>query len=86
MKKMNRGKGFLCLDCKVPTWDEYYMLHDETWAATGMQSQGGQLCIGCCENRLGRQLVLADFTDVPLNDPRMPWPRTERLRNRLTGM
>ena len=52
----------------------------------------GYLCIGCLERRLGRELVLADFTDVPVN--RLgPGPdgayyewhyRSARLRNRLT--
>jgi hypothetical protein len=37
----------------------------------------GVLCISCLERRLGRELVLDDFTDVPAND----WiPRALRLR------
>jgi hypothetical protein len=57
-----------CADCRADTWDEYYMVHNEVWAESGMTPLGGKLCIGCMETRLGRQLAAADFTPVPLND------------------
>jgi len=43
----------------------------------------GFLCIGCLELRIGRRLTVADFKDVPVNDPHDPW-QTPRLRSRLT--
>ena len=39
------------------------------------------LCIGCLEERLGRTLTRADFTDCRLNDPDKF--RSARLRSRL---
>ena len=60
---------------------EHYMVHPEVWSAAGMTT--GYLCIGCLEQRLGRTLCAADFTDVPINDPDDPW-HTPRLADRLT--
>jgi len=76
---------FTCVDCKVNTFeiDEYYMVHDEIWLSAGMRLNGGMLCIGCLEERLGRQLVAADFTSYPINTGF--WQaRSRRLRSRLT--
>ena len=63
----------LCHDCgtDTPPFDgpgraESYMVHDHVWAAAGLQS--GLLCIGCLEQRLGRQLTAADSTYCPMND------------------
>jgi hypothetical protein len=56
------------------------MVHSEVWTLAGMKK--GFLCIGCLEKRIGRELVPADFTDVPINDPDNPW-NTPRLRSRL---
>lgn len=51
--------------------DEYYMLHHELWLQINPHN-AGHLCIGCVENRLGRRLIRADFTDTPVNtNPRM---------------
>jgi hypothetical protein len=38
--------NFLCVDCGVCTSaiDEYYMVHNEVWAAAKMRA--GMLCIG----------------------------------------
>jgi hypothetical protein len=79
----------LCYDCGIDTtpctgkrgcrhkgkW-EWYMLTDEAWP----MSPFGYLCIGCVENRIGRQLTPADFKDVPVNEP-SPWD-TDRLASR----
>ena len=85
----------ICVDCGVetlPTDDraaEFYMVHDDVWAAAGVPVPGGCLCVGCLETRLGRQLTRADFTDAPINDvatsdSRYAWSyRTDRLRQRL---
>jgi hypothetical protein len=89
-----------CADCRVDTlpaeWGEhaeYYMVHDEVWARTGMPPRrSGFLCIGCLERRLRRRLRPDDFTDAMVNDPtvrptpRYAWSyRTRRLRDRLLG-
>jgi hypothetical protein len=56
---------------------EYYMVHGALWRKAKMHSDGGFLCIGCLERRLGRMLTVNDFTTAPVNDPD-PWD-TERL-------
>jgi hypothetical protein len=56
-----------CEDCGTSTFGEYYMVHDEVWADTGMAPDGGLLCVGCLERRLGRRLTPDDFTSCPLN-------------------
>lgn len=73
---------FRCVDCGTNTMDEYYMVHDEVWSAAGMKKDGGMLCIGCLEGRLGRSLSAADFSPVPINH--MPYvERSARLSARL---
>lgn len=89
----------LCVDCGVDTnptdglelRSEFYMVHDEVWAAAGMEPNGGCLCVGCLEKRLGRKLWAGDFRDVPINDltnqdgeKAFSW-RTPRLVNRMTA-
>lgn len=79
-----------CVDCGVDTFargvDEYYMVHNEVWAAAGMLPRGGMLCIGCLEARLGRWLTAADFAPVPVNDLRRGWRGSARLLSRLTAV
>ena len=76
-----------CTDCRwcTPLLGEYYMVHDNVWKAAGMEPEGGCLCIGCLEERLGRMLTPDDFTDCLLNDPDKPQGASSRLRKRLTG-
>lgn len=62
----------LCDDCGYNTtpqtgmpWDdawEYFMVWDDIWP-----DECDFLCISCLEARLGRELVLGDFNDAPLN-------------------
>ena len=54
-----------CFDCGSD--DDWYMLRDEVWTATGM-GKHGHLCIACVEQRLGRLVTRADFTDASVND------------------
>jgi hypothetical protein len=67
---------------------ENYNVHDPVWEQAGLGR--GHLCVGCLENRLGRQLNRSDFTDQPVNSlgPEVDdyaWSdRTPRLRDRLT--
>lgn len=58
---------FNCIDCGFNTMTEYYMVHNALWAEAGMKPDGGMLCIGCLEDRLGRTLTMNDFTDAPVN-------------------
>jgi len=64
-----------CVDCGLDTIaeGEWYMVHDQVWqqAWGSLEFTGpGQqiLCIGCLQNRIGRRLTSADFTDAPVND------------------
>jgi hypothetical protein len=62
-----------CDDCGTDTTDyahrEYYMVQDALWALARTQPQNQKLqlpvtatlCIGCLEERLGRQLTSKDF-------------------------
>src|SRR5262245_42362542 len=53
-------RRFRCVDCGKDTIDEYYMVADELWAASG--GGDGMLCLACLERRIGRKLALDDFT------------------------
>jgi|RhiMetdeSRZDD1v2_1073273.scaffolds.fasta_scaffold62997_4 hypothetical protein len=70
----------LCIDCGIDTTDEYYMVKDDVWPIGG---DDGMLCIGCLENRLGRTLIVDDFIDALINDPRF-WKMSSRMRDRLS--
>jgi hypothetical protein len=73
-----------CLDCRIDTdaISEYYMLHDEIWEQI-QPDKDGHLCIACVEQRLGRELVAADFTDLPVNT-NPTFHRSPRLLDRLS--
>ena len=75
---------FECAACGVNTLhiNEYYMVTDEVWQAAWPR-QRGMLCIGCLENRLGRELTASDFTDAPIN--RGVFDYSERLAARLAA-
>lgn len=76
-------KKFLCLDCGVDTGriGEHYMLINETWSLTGL-GPIGMLCIEHVEERIGRQLVPADFNDSYLNNARTGI-MSQRLADRM---
>ena len=69
-----------CVDCNVNTneIDEYYMVTSDVWPLEG----NGMLCIGCLEQRIGRQLTPADFTSVLVN---RDCKQSARLASRLSG-
>jgi hypothetical protein len=76
-----------CVDCRWATLplNEWYMVQDSVWRAAGMGPEGGCLCIGCLEERLGRMLTPDDFTDCKLNDlNKSDGSASSRLRKRLT--
>jgi hypothetical protein len=56
------------------------MVTDEVWE-TAHPEKRGMLCIGCLEDRLGRQLTSDDFTDAPINQGYFGY--SERLLQRL---
>lgn len=63
----SRAGDVHCVDCGTDTHEagETYMVRGDVWP---LDALGGMLCVGCLEHRIGRRLVPADFTDVPLND------------------
>jgi hypothetical protein len=74
-----------CVDCGIQTYTqahEFYLVCDKVWKQTGLGKNGGMLCIGCLEHRLGRELVRADFVanDINLNRTQT---RSPRLQARL---
>jgi hypothetical protein len=71
-------RDFDCTSCGYDTWDEGYRVANAVWAAAG---PAGQLCIGCLEERLGRQLTPADFVDHDDNLEAIR-PTSPRLRAR----
>lgn len=83
-----------CRDCKddIHAIAEYFMVLDPVWKQAGLCKQGGFLCIGCLETRIGRRLVSADFTDAPVNRAevwgppgyeKLPIRRSARFADRL---
>jgi hypothetical protein len=71
------------LDCKRDTYkmNEYYMVINRTWRKAN-PAEDGMLCIGCLEERLGRQLSHHDFLWCPLNVENV-FNGSKRLRDRL---
>jgi hypothetical protein len=78
----------LCKDCEIDTFeiDEYYMVNDEIWNKIAPDDENKIdyfLCIGCIENRLGRELVQQDFPmDIPVNSR---GKHSSRLQNRINS-
>lgn len=64
--------GIDCMPLDTPygsqDW-QYYMVHDDLWELTNIDSNGGMLCIPCLEVAIGRPLSGADFIDAPINYP-----------------
>jgi hypothetical protein len=58
---------------------EVYTVREAIWKACGMEPDGGCLCIGCLERRIGRALRPKDFRR---NHPFNTMPGTERLLKR----
>ena len=71
-KEMSKHtNNFRCLDCGIDTGkiSEYYYLNNNLWESVNPTSKG-MLCLGCVENRLGRELQRSDFTGCFLNNPK----------------
>jgi hypothetical protein len=73
-----------CLDCGVDAdaINESYMIHDDLWREAN-PAEAGQLCVGCCERRLGRRLCRKDFRPFMISAFDEGFPVSERLRNRM---
>jgi hypothetical protein len=71
-----------CSTCDVNTMEihEYYGVTSDLWRRYGVGK--GMLCIGCLEERMGRELTPEDFVDFPINTKEFG-PKSERLQNRL---
>lgn len=82
--EIERVKDFSCISCNFNTLygKEYYMVLDEIWLTVNPRDKG-MLCIGCVEQKLGRELVRADFTDAPINSLTIWGGKSPRLANRL---
>jgi hypothetical protein len=79
-----------CLDCRMHMRGsgEYYVVTDKVWKeAVGMSRKAdkSELCIGCLESRLGRQLTRDDFTACDVNYDVRFWPKSDRLFSRMFG-
>jgi hypothetical protein len=74
------------MDCgaNTHTADEYYMVHNELWRSVVSEPRGN-LCVGCLEVRLGRELTRSDFTNCLINNPAVAtwFQYSERLLSRL---
>ena len=79
-----------CFDCAHRTWfelREYYTVLEAVWSEAcavepKLPDERGMLCIGCLEQRLGRELTGADFKPCGLT--RNPRPKSsKRLLDRL---
>jgi hypothetical protein len=65
------------------------MVHDQIWERAGMVARRPYddhvyLCIGCLEQRIGRELKPGDFTGAPVN--LFLESASDRLRSRITGV
>lgn len=56
-----------CLHC-LRQVGEGYMVKDEVWQRAGFGRYDGVLHLACLETLIERPLVIADFTDAPIND------------------
>jgi hypothetical protein len=71
--------AFECIGCHVSTMriNEYYMILNKLWRKVNPKKVG-MLCIGCVEDRLGRELTPEDFTSAPVNSIREYSPRLQK--------
>ena len=81
---------FKCADCGRNTCippREFYAVHDALWSEACavepvLPDESGMLCIGCLEQRLGRELTGADFKPCGLTGNPRP-KSSKRLLDRL---
>jgi hypothetical protein len=63
---------------------EIYMVKTSVWKKAGMKYSSGCLCIGCLEERIGRELTPKDFRDDFKTVPGTPRLLDRRGPRRLT--
>jgi hypothetical protein len=68
---------FRCVDCGEDKDGEYYTVPDGLWAASGLATNGGMLCLACLERRVGRPLVPEDFAAL--------WPSAAAWQRHLAA-
>lgn len=76
----------MCMDCEKheTEFNEYYMVHSHIWESITVNNEVyGLLCIGCLEDRLGRELRPNDFTGYPVNSRKNAQRRSWRQRMRM---
>jgi hypothetical protein len=77
--KREQGEKWKVDGVKINHNSEVYTVRSSVWDKAGMEPNGGCLCIGCLEKRLGRPLKPKDFpSDHEFNS----LPGTPRLSNR----
>jgi hypothetical protein len=76
---------WLCVDCSRNTQLEHYFVKDEVWRGLAGMPEHGMLCVNDLEQRIGRPLTPADFTNAHINDPKRN-AMTDLLRSRIIGV
>jgi hypothetical protein len=78
-------KTAIGLQGSVDEQSELYVVHPWVWERSGLGGDGGCLCVGCLERRIGRALTPDDFTpDATFNSTALPC--TRRLAERRWGV
>jgi len=80
----------VCIDCHMQVRGgeygdvhEYYNVHDDVWAQSGLGPDDGMLCIGGLEKRIGRELKADDCGNCLINTHPL-YTRSERFIDRLS--
>jgi hypothetical protein len=61
-----KEQKYHCQECKDPNvWAMGFMVIDSLWKQ--VCPNNGMICLICFEKLLGRQLIIDEFKDVPLN-------------------
>jgi hypothetical protein len=82
LRVTRRYARFRCDACDQSCQHEYYMLRDDVWREA--KGTDGMLCIGCVEQRLGRELTRADFDWEGTQYLVCEWRPSRRLALRLS--
>ena len=56
----------VCVHCRKAIGQDYYMVEDDVWQEAQVHERS-ELHLHCLETRIGRRLVVTDFTDAPVN-------------------
>ena len=72
---------FRCVDCQTCTLciGQYYMVKSEVWAASGLGSRDGMLCLDCLGQRIGREVAYDDFAAIVPSCWFVRWPAPSSL-------